>query len=252
MSDTTTSTGRPPSCAASAWATASSRKSPCDEDHALDGLHRQHVQRDDAAVQRAHGRAAGRKAAAQVLAPGAGRRAQVHHHLARPQQTQGFVDLLELVGGARAIAVALRQLDVGVVDVVVEPGLVDLLALGLTSWATDNRHMTAIQLTPAERKEHRSSAHHLDPVVMIGGDGLTPAVRKEVDQALKAHGLIKVRVFSDDRAAREAMLADAGRHAGRRAHPAHRQAAGAVAAHSAQGEGRRATTACPARAPSRW
>ena len=67
--------------------------------------------------------------------------------------------------------------------------------------------MTAIQLTPADRKEHRSSAHHLDPVVMIGGEGLTPAVEKEVDTALNAHGLIKVRVFSDDRPAREAMLA---------------------------------------------
>jgi RNA-binding protein len=67
--------------------------------------------------------------------------------------------------------------------------------------------MTTIQLTPAQRKEHRSGAHHLDPVVMIGGDGLTPAVEKEVDAALKAHGLIKVRVFSDDRAAREQMLA---------------------------------------------
>ena len=66
--------------------------------------------------------------------------------------------------------------------------------------------MTAIQLTPAERKGHRSSAHHLDPVVMIGGEGLTPAVSKEIDNALNAHGLIKVRVFSDDRAAREAML----------------------------------------------
>ncbi len=42
---------------------------------------------------------------------------------------------------------------------------------------------------------------------MIGGDGLTAAVEKEVDMALNAHGLIKVRVFSDDRAAREAMLA---------------------------------------------
>ncbi len=67
--------------------------------------------------------------------------------------------------------------------------------------------MTAIVLTPAERKEHRSSAHHLEPVVMIGGDGLTPGVEKEIDAALKAHGLIKVRVFSDDRAARAAMLA---------------------------------------------
>ncbi|WP_455556575.1 YhbY family RNA-binding protein [Comamonas sp.] len=63
--------------------------------------------------------------------------------------------------------------------------------------------MPQIELTPAERREHRANAHHLDPVVMIGGDGLTPAVQKEVDAALNAHGLIKVRVFGDDRAARE-------------------------------------------------
>jgi RNA-binding protein len=67
--------------------------------------------------------------------------------------------------------------------------------------------MPAIQLSPAQRKEHRSEAHHLDPVVMIGGEGLTPSVEKEIDHALKAHGLIKVRVFSDDRPAREGMLA---------------------------------------------
>ena len=67
--------------------------------------------------------------------------------------------------------------------------------------------MPAIQLTPAARKEKRGEAHHLDPVVMIGGEGLTPAIVKEADVALKAHGLIKVRVFSDDRVAREAMLA---------------------------------------------
>lgn len=72
--------------------------------------------------------------------------------------------------------------------------------------------MPAIELTPAERKEHRSAAHHLDPVVQIGSEGLTDAVLKETDAALKAHGLIKVRVFSDDRAAREALLAEiAGR-----------------------------------------
>jgi putative YhbY family RNA-binding protein len=67
--------------------------------------------------------------------------------------------------------------------------------------------MPAIQLTPAQRKDKRADAHHLDPVVLIGGEGLTPAVRKEVDAALTAHGLIKVRVFSDERDTREAMLA---------------------------------------------
>ncbi len=65
--------------------------------------------------------------------------------------------------------------------------------------------MPAIELTIAERKAHRAEAHHLDPVVMIGNDGLTPAVVKEPDAALKAHGLIKVRVQGDDRAAREAI-----------------------------------------------
>ncbi len=40
---------------------------------------------------------------------------------------------------------------------------------------------------------------------MIGGDGLTPAVVREADAALKAHGLIKIRVLGDDRAARELM-----------------------------------------------
>jgi RNA-binding protein len=67
--------------------------------------------------------------------------------------------------------------------------------------------MPQIILTPAQRKDKRSDAHHLDPVVMIGGDGLTPAVVKETDAALNAHGLIKVRVLGDDRAAREAMFA---------------------------------------------
>ena len=66
--------------------------------------------------------------------------------------------------------------------------------------------MPQIQLTIAERKAHRAEAHHLDPVVMIGNDGLTAGVKKEIDAALKAHGLIKVRVLGDDRAQREQMF----------------------------------------------
>ena len=37
----------------------------------------------------------------------------------------------------------------------------------------------------------QAKAHHLDPVVLLGGNGLTEAVIKEVDRALTAHGLIK-------------------------------------------------------------
>ena len=57
--------------------------------------------------------------------------------------------------------------------------------------------MTALTLTPTERRALRADAHHLDPVVLVGGDGLTDAVVREVDAALTAHGLIKVRVFAE-------------------------------------------------------
>lgn len=66
--------------------------------------------------------------------------------------------------------------------------------------------MSAIVLTPTQRKAQRAAAHHLDPVVMIGAEGLTDAVAREADAALKAHGLIKVRVLNDDRAARDELL----------------------------------------------
>ena len=37
--------------------------------------------------------------------------------------------------------------------------------------------MTTITLTPAQRKAQRAKAHALNPVVMIGNEGLTAAVR---------------------------------------------------------------------------
>ena len=63
-----------------------------------------------------------------------------------------------------------------------------------------------LELNPDARRTLRAQAHHLNPVVMIGNDGLTPAVLHEIDVNLMSHGLIKIRVFSDDREAREAML----------------------------------------------
>jgi RNA-binding protein len=62
-------------------------------------------------------------------------------------------------------------------------------------------------LTSAERRELRARAHTLHPVVSIGQHGITPSVLDAADVALKAHELIKIRVHSDDRAEREAMLA---------------------------------------------
>lgn len=52
----------------------------------------------------------------------------------------------------------------------------------------------------------RSLAHNLHPVVMIGNNGLTEQVLREIDISLKAHELIKIKVFGDERALRTAML----------------------------------------------
>ena len=62
-------------------------------------------------------------------------------------------------------------------------------------------------LTPKQRRELRARAHALHPVVAIGHAGLSPAVLHEIDVALAAHELVKVRVHSDDRDEREAHLA---------------------------------------------
>ncbi|MCC6198136.1 MAG: YhbY family RNA-binding protein [Burkholderiales bacterium] len=64
-------------------------------------------------------------------------------------------------------------------------------------------------LTPTQRRALRAKAHHLEPVVIVGHHGMTPAVLHEIDVALLAHDLVKVRVLGDDRDAREAMLAQA-------------------------------------------
>ena len=61
-------------------------------------------------------------------------------------------------------------------------------------------------LTPTQRREFKAKAHALSAVVIVGGNGLTPAVLKEVDVALKAHGLIKVQVAGEDRETRALMM----------------------------------------------
>jgi RNA-binding protein len=61
-------------------------------------------------------------------------------------------------------------------------------------------------LTPAERRELKTRAHKLDPMVMIGAKGLTDEVVREIELALKAHELIKVRAPSLDRKQRQQVL----------------------------------------------
>ena len=62
-----------------------------------------------------------------------------------------------------------------------------------------------VSLTTRERAKLKSRAHALEPVVQIGQAGLSDAVLSEVDRALTAHGLIKVRILDNDREARAAV-----------------------------------------------
>jgi len=63
-----------------------------------------------------------------------------------------------------------------------------------------------LSLTVPERLTLKSRAQTLKPTVMIGSAGLTEPVLKEIAQTLKIHELVKIRVLSDDRAQREAIL----------------------------------------------
>ena len=62
-------------------------------------------------------------------------------------------------------------------------------------------------LSAAERKQLKARAHRLEPMVLIGTKGLTDEVVKEVDLALKAHELIKVRAPDRERTGAQSMQA---------------------------------------------
>lgn len=62
-------------------------------------------------------------------------------------------------------------------------------------------------LTLAQRQALRGRAHRLDPVVLVGAEGLGAPVLAEIERALTAHELIKIRVMGRDRAERERLLA---------------------------------------------
>jgi RNA-binding protein len=61
-------------------------------------------------------------------------------------------------------------------------------------------------LTSKQTSHLRALGHALKPVVMIGNNGLTEKVLHEIEIALNAHELIKIKVHGDDRALRTQML----------------------------------------------
>ncbi|WAH62704.1 MULTISPECIES: ribosome assembly RNA-binding protein YhbY [Xanthomonas] len=66
----------------------------------------------------------------------------------------------------------------------------------------------SIVLTSAQNRFLRGQAHDLKALLQTGGKGVTPAFLAELEEVLERHELIKVKVASEDREARDAMIAD--------------------------------------------
>jgi len=63
-------------------------------------------------------------------------------------------------------------------------------------------------LNASQNRFLRGQAHELKAMLQVGGKGVTDAVVAEVDAALEHHELIKVKVASEDREARDALIGD--------------------------------------------
>lgn len=65
-----------------------------------------------------------------------------------------------------------------------------------------------MKLSEKQKKYLRRLAHSLNPVVILADAGLSTNVRKELEQALTYHELIKVRVRAGDREVRDNWIAE--------------------------------------------
>jgi RNA-binding protein len=65
-----------------------------------------------------------------------------------------------------------------------------------------------VALTAAQIRFLRGQAHDLKALLQIGNKGVTPAFIAELDAVLEQHELVKVKVASEDRDARDAMIDD--------------------------------------------
>lgn len=63
-----------------------------------------------------------------------------------------------------------------------------------------------MRLTQNQKKHLRRLGHALEPVVLVGQHGLTDGVAAELDAALAAHELVKVRARTGDRGLRDRIL----------------------------------------------
>ncbi|AZR22592.1 RNA-binding protein [Xanthomonas nasturtii] len=66
----------------------------------------------------------------------------------------------------------------------------------------------SIVLTSAQNRFLRGQAHDLKALLQTGGKGVTPAFLAELEEVLERHELIKVKVASEDRETRDALIAE--------------------------------------------
>jgi RNA-binding protein len=73
---------------------------------------------------------------------------------------------------------------------------------GPTPWpttmpATTNPKKRALMPSSPLRRALRGAGHHLSAVVQVGKEGVTPAVLRQLSEALLAHELVKVKVGAE-------------------------------------------------------
>lgn len=63
-----------------------------------------------------------------------------------------------------------------------------------------------MQLSTKQKQYLKGLAHHLSPVVMLGGHGLTEGVLAEIEQAIAHHELIKIKIAGADRETKQLII----------------------------------------------
>ena len=71
-----------------------------------------------------------------------------------------------------------------------------------------------MKLIKSQVKYLKTMAHHLDPVIWIGQQGLTENVLKEINSALDSKELVKIRIRTGNRFEREIIIEEICRQTG--------------------------------------
>lgn len=71
--------------------------------------------------------------------------------------------------------------------------------------ATDQKIAILPAMDKKVKKTLKGLAHHLSPVVITGANGLTSGVQEEIEVALTAHELIKIKLNASDKSERQTM-----------------------------------------------